>query len=103
MGCTKCKQKNGSSEPITSIKNNTVINYIIKILFFILTLTLIPLIIIVLIAVLFNVIVLSKRVDILPMLMYIGDKIFNNDKDTDDDIVDYDEEYEIEDDILVLK
>jgi hypothetical protein len=94
MGCKTCKGKTKPSFDETLDKNNKekksiivkIIEYTSKtIVFLIIACILIPFIIPILIYVLFITIVLSKGVDIMPLLVHVGKKIFRDDYDEDDE------------------
>ena len=124
MACKSCKEKSGVSIDdilinISKDKKTTlklIKEYTIKTIVFLLLFVLIaPFIIPIFAIALFNVTVLSKNVDIMPLLMYVGKKIFKNDEEDDEDEEneeddeewDEDEEevYELENphEIIVLK
>lgn len=103
MGCKTCKGKPKNTfgdtvneynekEKSTGVK---IVEYTSKFIVFLLVTTiLVPFIIPVLIIVLFKTLVLSHNLDIMPLLIHVGKKIFKDDNDDDDD---YDEDEEDED------
>ena len=110
MACTSCKEKRGVS--IDDILINTskdkksvlksIKEYTIKTIVFLLLFVLIaPFIIPIFAVALFNTTILSKKVDIMPLLIYVGKKIFkkdNQDEDDDDDEEDDEEEWDEDED-----
>lgn len=110
MACTSCKEKRGVS--IDDILINTskdkksvlksIKEYTIKTIVFLLLFVLIaPFIIPIFAVALFNTTILSKKVDIMPLLIYVGKKIFkkdSQDEDDDDDEEDDEEEWDEDED-----
>ena len=89
MACKSCKEKRGVSIDDILINTNnekksllkTIKEYTIKTIVFLLLFVLIsPFIIPIFAVALFNTTILSKNVDIMPLLTYIGKKIFKNDE-----------------------
>jgi hypothetical protein len=130
MSCNTCKQRKKEKqlkEFIPEIKSEQpktpflkkVKDFTVKIIIFsLLCVFLTPIVIIAYFITLFNIVILSKNINILPLVYYIGNKIFKNkndededeDDDDDDDDDEDDEEYDEEDyelenpnDIIVLK
>lgn len=109
MGCISCKKKKeGITEKIVKdigIQPNTKLkkikDHIIKFLvFLLLVIVLTPLIIPILIFVLFRMVVLSKDLNVLPLVYYLAKKIFKE-NDEEEDEEDYDDDlneadYELE-------
>jgi hypothetical protein len=123
MACNSCKKRKKENiedllvEEKKDSKFTKIKKYTLKsVLFFILLVAIAPLVIVGYVIAMFNIIVLSKGINIYPLLNFIGKKIFKNDDDDDDeddddeeeedDDEDWDEEeYELENpnDIIVLK
>ena len=115
MGCSTCKKKKiniNTPKTVIGSDNTTLKNikdYIIKSLIFLFMLIILtPFIIPIFIIVLFQVVILSKGVNLLPLVFYIGNRIFKGkdytDEDDDEDD-DEDEEYELvnQDEIIEIK
>lgn len=108
MACNTCKQSNPtfvvtSDEKVSNLKN--IKHYFFKFLVFLLvSAILIPFIIPILLYTLFITIVLSKGVDIMPLLLHLGKKIFPDEKEEDEEEEINDDEYELENvhDVVVL-
>ncbi len=113
MACSSCKNKTSQyedlklkpeeeSKPINNFKY-----YFAKIIIFLfMCVVLIPFIIPILVIVLFKVVVLSKGVDISPLLKYIGGKIFkkNDEIEVEEENVEITEdEYELENKYDIVK
>lgn len=126
MACNSCKKQKDNEKIYKKIeervnnKNKSLLKktfdfFIRVILFFVLLTLLTPLFIIGYLVVLFNMVILSKGPNIVPVMYFIATKILKLNKDEDDDDEDeeddFDEElfnedeYELEnpDDIIVLK
>lgn len=105
MACQTCKSKSDVNKT-QNIPVSTSNNYILKFLVFLIaSVILIPFIIPILLVVLFRVIVLAKNVDISPLLMHMGRKIFPKDQDEAEEYDELDQdEYELEDpnDIIII-
>lgn len=105
MGCN-CKNKKGFSDEqvVNDTDNNTpiettaakVTKYSLKFLGFLVVLAFLPLINLVIIWMIFNTLVLTKEVDLKPMISFIGRKLKDTPKDEDDyegeDLTDTNEE-----------
>ena len=83
------KNKEESKEPILNI----IVSYTLKMLGFLFVLLLMPLIVGVIIWFTFRTIVLNKKVDVKPLLYFIGEKFQNKEEDED----------EMEDDELIME
>jgi len=102
MACNSCKKtKADIAEEIINSDNKkksvlqTIKDYTIRSLIFLFMLAILtPLIIPIFIVVLFQVVIMSKGVNLLPLAYYIGNKLFKDkdDEDEDDDDNDYDED-----------
>jgi hypothetical protein len=124
MACSSCKKQKNNKKIFNNIENKItdknkpltkkIFDFFVKIvLFFVLLALLTPLFIVGYIVALFNLVILSKGPNILPVIYFIAAKILklNNEEDDDedeedDDVFDEDEyEYELENpkDIIVLK
>lgn len=119
MACTTCKKTRADiaedilvkDENKTTFKN--IRDYILKfLLFIVMAIVLTPLLIPIFIVVLFKMVVLSKELNLLPIVLYLGKKIFKEKGEEDDEPEDdenYDDlnedEYELvdEDEITELK
>jgi len=91
---------NGSNIPKLTLTNN-IFNYTLKILAFLMSIILLPLINIIIVRLMFNTLVLNKNVDIKPLLLQVVDKLTNKKIDDEDDDEDDDEEL-TEDDLILL-
>ena len=109
MVCSTCKQSNPtfvatSDEKVSNLKN--IKYYFIKFLvFLVVSIILVPFIIPILLFVLFKTIVLSEGVNIMPLLLHVGKKIFPEEKEEEDEDEEINEdEYELENvhDVVVL-
>ena len=95
-----CNCKNGDSFD-TELKNekkvslwNNIISYFFKTLGFIILLAFLPIINLVIIWIMFKAMVLNKKLEIRPLLKYIGEMIKQKDNEyDDDDDDDYDYSY----------
>ncbi len=100
MSCTTCKKKNVDIDKIINSggqkkTSKSIKDYTLKfLLFLVLMIVVTPLMIPIFIVVLFRMVVLSKELNLLPIVLYLGKKIF---KDEDDDDDDDDEDEEVED------
>ena len=91
MSCNSCKKK---QTPITNLSEKNTPNsrlsiffgYVLKVFSFLIVFSLtIPIIIPLLGFVLFKTIVLNKSLDIYPMILYIGKKIFSDKKEDEEE------------------
>jgi hypothetical protein len=99
MACTSCKKS--KQEIVNAVinetkvkQNHTIKNYIINLflfLFFLVILT--PVIFVIFVVALFKVVVLSKEINLLPLVYHIGKTIFKE-KEEDDDEDDIDDEFD---------
>jgi len=95
MACTTCKKTKAdiAEDVINKVEaknGKSVRDYILKfLLFLIMAIVMTPILIPIFIIVLFNMVVLSKELNLLPIVSYIGKKIFK-DKDDEDDDDEYD-------------
>jgi hypothetical protein len=125
MGCKSCKEKNNGVTakdllPETSNDKKTILTrvteYTLKFVLFLISFTLLaPFIIPILAVALYYTIVMSKAVDIMPLLKFLTKKmfkrVFDNEKEEDDEDEDEDDEdltpyeYELENphDIVEIK
>jgi positive regulator of sigma E activity len=96
MACTSCKKNKDGKKIFNNIKNNVnepnrpigkkILDFSVRILLFITFLVFItPLFIIGYLVALFKLTILSKELNLVPVLYYIGTKILKLDKDEDDD------------------
>jgi hypothetical protein len=106
MSCNSCKKKSSYEDIISKIDEPLTSSQKIKLytvkffIFLLLSIILTPLIIPILVVILFKVIVLSEGVDISPLLLYIGRKIFPKEEELEEPI---DEEFNEDDYELVNK
>ena len=103
MACNSCKKRKDGEKVFNNIKNNVnepnrpigkkILDFSVRILLFITFLVFItPLFIIGYLVALFKLTILSKELNLVPVLYYISTKILKLDKDEDDDDEDDDEE-----------
>lgn len=91
MACTNCKKSKQEvvEEVLETAKTKSetpITDYILKVLLFlVLLLVLTPVIIVVFIIVLFGIVVLSKDINLLPLVYHIGKKIFKEEEDEEED------------------
>ena len=106
MACKSCKKTNEEIvddvviAATTKTHNKIIRNYIYNFLIFLILATLItPFIIPIVLIVMFRIIVLSKSINLLPVVKYIGQKIFKDtDEDEEDNEFENDEDLDEEDD-----
>jgi len=107
MACTSCKKRKDGEKTFNNIKNNVnepnrpigkkILDFSVRILLFLTFLIFItPLFIIGYLIALFKLTILSKELNLVPVLYYIGTKLLKLDKDEDDD--DDDDEDDIDED-----
>jgi hypothetical protein len=103
MACTSCKKNKDGEKVFNNIKNNVnepnrpigkkILDFSVRILLFLTFLIFItPLFIIGYLIALFKLTILSKELNLVPVLYYIGTKLLKLDKDEDDDDDDIDED-----------
>jgi hypothetical protein len=96
MACTSCKKNKDGEKVFNNIKNNVnkpnrpigkkILDFSVRILLFLTFLIFItPLFIIGYLIALFKLTILSKELNLVPVLYYIGTKFLKLDKDEDDD------------------
>ena len=104
MSCTTCKKTRADIEHdvINKTKTRNVKDYFLKsLLFLFLAIIITPFIIPIFIVVLFRMVILSKELNLLPVVLYLGRKIFkeeeDDDEEDDDEVYDNlsEEEYEL--------
>lgn len=95
-GCN-CKNKNGFNVNVNNTSSNTevkksqdttfnkVVRYTLKVIGFLLMVALLPIINLFIIWFIFRTLVLTKEVDIKPMIKFVGAKLRNNTKDEEID------------------
>lgn len=107
MSCG-CKAKKGEETPINLLDNNenkpkvsiitNIIHYSMKILGFLIAMVLLPIIMVIIAYYIFNLIVMTKEIDIKPLFISVSKfmkKVAkDNDEDDDDDDEDEDAEWE---------
>jgi len=98
MGCN-CKSEDGYKPSGSKISlGKSIIKYSLKTIVFLMSLVLIPVILVASIWFMFNTLVLTKEVEIKPLLMMIAKKFKSNpydDSDYDDEEDDEEDEYEL--------
>ena len=103
MACNSCKKRKDGEKVFNNIKNNInkpnrpigkkILDFSVRILlFFAFLIFITPLFIIGYLIALFKLTILSKELNLVPVLYYIGTKLLKLDKDDDDDDDDDDEE-----------
>jgi hypothetical protein len=99
MGCKSCKKRDEIIFNENNIKkSNNIKDYILKFLLFLIFAILItPFIIPIVLVVLFRIVVLSKTINLLPVVKAIGEKIFKEKEDEEDEF-ETDEDYDNESD-----
>lgn len=97
MACKSCKktQEEIASEVVSSTYNNEgkkIKDYVLNfLLFLILAAILVPFIIPITLVVMFRIIVLDKSINLLPVVKYLGQKIFSDKEDKEEDEFEDDE------------
>jgi hypothetical protein len=102
MACTSCKKNKDSKKVFNDIKNNVnepnrpvgkkILDFSVRILlFFTFLIFITPLFIIGYLIALFKLTILSKELNLVPVLYFIGTKLLKLDKDEDDDDDDEDD------------
>jgi hypothetical protein len=104
MACKSCKktQEEIASEVVSStykIEGKKIKDYVLNFfLFLVLATLLVPFIIPITLVVMFRIIVLDKSINLLPVVKYLGQKIFSDKEDNEEDEFEDDEALDIEED-----
>ena len=98
MSCKSCKGAKSPTQPSTYSTRVQINNFILKMIVFLFMMCLMPVFVLALVLILFNSIVLSKNIDIIPAFRHLIIKLGKKKEiDDQDDIEPDDEEYEMMD------